>query len=156
MHIESTIILASIVAWLHFLTAFGVVATVLVERILFNKTLSINRANFIRRVDGLYGLSALLVLVIGFLRVFYFEKGSEYYFANPMFHLKLTLFVAVGLLSIYPTVRFMKWKKLYAGVDKISLEDKEYSRIKTILNIELGFLILLMLAASLMAKGVFY
>ena len=38
------------------------------------------------RVDLIYGTAAGLVLFIGLLRVFYFEKGSYYYFHNVYFH----------------------------------------------------------------------
>ena len=149
-------VIGAAVAFLHFLSAIGVIITVVLERTLFKQELSQQEADRIRKIDGMYGLSAILVLVVGFLRVLYFEKGSEYYFANPMFHLKLTLFVLIGLLSIYPTIRFMKWKKLLVGKNSLILEDKEYHTIKRILNIELGLLVLLLLSASMMAKGVFY
>jgi hypothetical protein len=39
-----------------------------------------------------------------------FEKGSAFYFGNPFFNAKMALFVLVGLVSIYPTVRFIKWR----------------------------------------------
>jgi len=35
-------------------------------------------------------------------------KGSAFYFGNPFFNAKMALFVLVGLISIYPTVRFIK------------------------------------------------
>jgi len=149
-------ILGALVSFLHFLAAFGVIITVVLERIFLKRQLSKREADRIRKIDGIYGLNAMLVLAFGFLRVFYFEKGSEYYFANPIFHLKLTLFIIIGLLSIYPTVRFMKWKKQFTEKDSILLDEKLFVNIKRILNIELGLLVLLLLSASLMAKGVFY
>lgn len=149
-------IINSIVAFIHFLAGFGVIAAVLIERVLLKQKLSPAEAKRLRLIDGVYGLSALLVLGVGFLRVFYFEKGSAFYFSNPMFHLKLSLFIVVGLLSIYPTVRFMKWKKLFKGNNILKLEDREFRNIKRILNIEIGLLVLLLFAASLMARGLFY
>ncbi len=62
------------------------------------------------------GASAGLLLVVGLLRVFYFEKGAAFYFGNAFFLAKLALFVVVGLLSIYPTREFLSWgKALKAG-----------------------------------------
>ena len=60
----------------------------------------------LQRIDALFGASAGVLLVVGVLRVFYFEKGAAYYFHSAPFIAKLVLFVAVGLLSIYPTVTF--------------------------------------------------
>ncbi len=34
-----------------------------------------------------------------------------FYFSNAAFVAKLVLFLAVALLSIYPTVRFMRWPR---------------------------------------------
>ena len=101
------------------------------------------------KIDGLYGLSAITVLIVGFLRVFYFEKGSEFYFSNPMFHIKLTAFIIIGLLSIYPTVKLLKWSK---SKEDITIDPDVFKRITRVLNIELILLVVLMLSASLMAR----
>jgi len=146
-------LLSSLFAFLHFIFAFGVISSIIYEKILLKKQISRQIGDRIRKVDGFYGLSAILVLVIGFARVLYFEKGSEFYFSNPFFHLKLGLFVVIGLLSIYPTIRFMKWKKLFVDQETIALPDKEFLLIRRILNSEIALSILLLLSASLMAKG---
>ncbi len=69
------------------------------------------RARQLQLADLAFGASAGTILVVGFLRVFYFEKGSSYYFHSVPFIAKLTLFVIVSLLSIYPTVEFLSWRK---------------------------------------------
>jgi putative membrane protein len=51
------------------------------------------------------------VLVVWLLRVFFFEKGAAYYFHSVPFLAKLTLFVLVALLSIYPTREFLSWRQ---------------------------------------------
>ena len=56
-------------------------------------------------------MSALTVLVVGLLRVFYFEKGPSYYFQSVPFIVKLSVFVIVALASIYPTLQFASWRK---------------------------------------------
>lgn len=142
-------IISTLMAFLHFLAAFGLVSTVILERALLKPTLSAKEVSRLGKVDGIYGLSAILVLIIGFLRVFYFEKGSEYYFSNPIFHLKLTTFVIIGLLSIYPTIKIVKWRK---PKTEVSIEAGVYKNIIRILNIELALLVILLFSASLMAR----
>ena len=140
---------SAIFAFLHFLSAFGLVSTVILERVLFKPSLSATEVKRLAKIDGLYGLSAITVLIVGFLRVFYFEKGSEFYFSNPMFHIKLTAFIIIGLLSIYPTVKLLKWRK---SKEDITIDPDVFKRITRVLNIELILLVVLMLSASLMAR----
>jgi len=147
-------LLNSLFAFLHFAAAFTVVFTVIYERVNFKQHLSIGEAKRLQKVDSIYGLSAVMVLIIGFLRVFYFEKGSGFYFANTFFWIKIGLFAAVGLLSIYPTIRFLKWKKFIDSGQALNLDLQEYSRIKLFLNLEVAGLILILMSASLIAKGI--
>ena len=95
-----------------------------------------------------------MLLVVGFIRVLYFEKGREFYFSNPFFHAKLTLFVLVGLLSIYPTIRFIKWGAQTKLGRPPVLAAGEFRKIRIVLHIELALLLGAALCASLMARGV--
>ncbi len=63
-------LLNSLFAFLHFAAAFTVVFTVIYERVNFKQHLSIGEAKRLQKVDSIYGLSAVMVLIIGFLRVF--------------------------------------------------------------------------------------
>ena len=58
-------------------------------------------------VDAVLGVSAGFLVVIGMLRVFFFEKGAAYYFHSHAFMTKLSIFIAVALLSIIPTIEFL-------------------------------------------------
>jgi putative membrane protein len=86
--------------------------------------------------------------------MFYFEKGSGFYFSNTFFWLKIGIFAFVGLISIYPTMRFLKWKKFIESGKDIELGAREYSRIKLYLNMEVASLVLMLMPASLMAKSI--
>ena len=61
--------------------------------------------------DNLWGLSALVLLITGGMRAFAgYEKGTDYYLHQPLFHLKMTLFVLILLLEIAPMVTLIKWR----------------------------------------------
>ncbi|MFY0628201.1 MAG: DUF2214 family protein [Reichenbachiella sp.] len=141
-------------SFFHFIAAFGVVYTVVFELLTFQKNLSLLDAKKIQKVDMIYGLSAGLVLLIGFLRVFYFEKGSDFYFSNFFFLLKIGTFLVVGGLSIYPTITFAKWQKFTNKGEVPIISDSQFKWIKLLLKLELIGLIVIMLAASMMAKGI--
>ena len=93
------------------------VAALAVEFVLIRQELT--RANRAPALSPPMRCSApppVLLLVIGLLRVFYFEKGAAYYFSSHAFLTKFSVFIALGLLSIIPTVEFLSWRKaLKAG-----------------------------------------
>jgi putative membrane protein len=62
-------------------------------------------------IDVAYGAIATLILAVGVLRVLFAAKGWAYYAANPFFWAKLASFLAMGLVSIVPTVRFIRWRR---------------------------------------------
>ena len=141
-------------SFLHFLAVFGVCAMVVYELVFLTPTPSLTTAKNIQRADMIYGLSALLVVLMGFIRVYYFEKGPDYYFNNPFFWIKLNAFAGVGLLSIYPSIKFFQWKPLLKSKTAPLLTTQTYHILRTLLILEVIGLLVMMISASLMAKGV--
>lgn len=148
------LIVNSFMASLHHLAAFALAACLIYEFVAFQKALSVNEARRIQRIDGWYGISSGILLVAGLLRVFFFEKGANFYAANPLFWVKMGLFVIVGLLSIYPTVRFIKWGDRLKTGTAIEVPDEEYKRIRLVLNLELIGIALILFAAPAMARAI--
>ena len=70
--------LPAIMAFLHHLAAFTLVAALGVEVALFKPPLTALQARRIIVTDSLFGVSAGALLVVGLLRVFFFEKGADY------------------------------------------------------------------------------
>lgn len=145
---------SSIAAFIHFAAAFALVGALVFEWLTLTAAPTREQAQRIGAADAVYGLSAVALLVAGFLRVFYFEKGSAYYFANPFFHLKLTLFIVTGLLSIYPTLRFLGWRKVLAAGGTPVLQPREHALAARLIKIQLLLIVGIVLCASLMAHGV--
>ena len=148
--------MASFFAFLHHLAAFTFVAALAVEFVLIRSELSVRTARKLQLADLVVGVSAGVVLAVGLLRVFYFEKGSSYYFHSAPFIAKLSLFAIVALLSIYPTVVFLSWgKSLKQGLAPAVPEGK-IRTIRSVIHWELAGVVLIILCAALMAKGVGY
>lgn len=105
--------------------------------------------------DNLWGLSALTLLVTGAMRAFGgYEKGSDYYLHQPLFHLKMTLLVLILLLELAPMITLIKWRIATSRgtAPDIGLA-KLYARIS---HVEALLLILMMVAATGMARGVVF
>lgn len=146
----------SFFAFLHHVAAFALVAAVVLEFVLIRDDLSAKTARKLLLADLVLGASALVVLIVGFLRVFYFEKGASYYFHSVPFIAKLSLFVIVALLSIYPTVEFLSWRKALKEGQVPIVSDRKVRLIRSIIHWELVGIVLLILSAALMARGVGY
>jgi len=107
----------------------------------------------IANADLGFGLAAVAVLVTGALRVFCGAKGAAFYLHNPVFHVKVALFVAAGLVSIAPTLRFLRWRRAWRADAAYRIEARELVRVRRLLFVELHLIVLIPLAAVLMARG---
>jgi putative membrane protein len=145
---------AALFAFAHHLAAFILFATVVLEFVLLRGELSIASARKILRADMIFGVAATAILVIGALRVIWFEKGVTYYMHSAPFIAKMILFASVGLLSIYPTMTFLSWRKALDQAQAPVVEAQRMRNVKIVIHTELALLALLILCAALMAKGV--
>jgi putative membrane protein len=145
---------SGIMAFLHHLAAFTLTAAIIYELVTFRKELSLADARKIQRMDILYGISAGVVVVVGLLRVFYFEKGAPFYAQNWFFWIKMAGFALAALLSIYPTIRFVSWRKFFARNQVPEISDQEFSRIQLILRLEMFAIGLILFSAAMMARGI--
>jgi putative membrane protein len=140
------------VTYLHYLSFMLCFAALAVEALTLKKELSLQDAWKIVIADAIYGISALGILVTGILRVLYFGKGREYYLNNPVFYIKVTVFLLVGLLSIYPTVSFLKWIKSLLQNQLPELELVKVKRLLWLIRFELVGFGLIPLLATIMAR----
>ena len=145
---------SAFMAFLHHLAAFTLVAAVVYEHTTFRKNMSLVDARRIQRMDIAYGVSAAVVLVAGLLRVFYFEKGAPFYAQNWFFWTKMLGFALAALLSIYPTIRFVSWRRFFARNQAPEISDQEFSRIRLILRLEMLAVAVIIFSAAMMARGI--
>ena len=147
--------MTTLFAFLHHAAAFTLVAAVAVEFVLVRLELTNATARRLIAADAVLGASASILLVVGLARVYFFEKGSAYYWSNHAFLTKFSLFVIVGLLSIVPTREFLSWRKtVRAGAVPTVSADKVRS-VARIIHIELAAIVIILLCAAMMARGGF-
>ncbi len=136
--------------YLHFISIFAIAASIVSEHLMLKPQMSRNEILKLSKVDTIYGISAITLLIAGMTLWMGVGKPTEFYSENWIFHLKLGLFVLLGLLSIYPTVFFMKNRK---GENMSELIDMP-PMIKTMIRLELLLLLIMPFLAGLMAKGI--
>lgn len=145
-----------LLALAHHLLVFTIAAVLAAELALLGRPLSAPALRRVAALDAAYGISAALVLVIGFGRVFQGAKGAAFYLHNPVFWAKLGCFALVGLVSILPTVRFLQWKRQLQADAGFMPAEAEVSRVRRLLRAELALFVPIPLLAAAMARGYGY
>jgi putative membrane protein len=146
--------MAALFAFVHHIAAFTLFAAIVTELLLVRDRLTLVSARRLQLTDIVLGISAGALLVVGLLRVFYFEKGAYYYFHSWAFSVKFGLFIVVALISIIPTIEFLSWRKAISSGQVPALSDEKRRRLSAILHWELIGLSVIILCAVLMARGI--
>lgn len=107
----------------------------------------------LRRLDALYLVSALLVLLTGLARTWWGIKGWGWYWSQPLLHAKVTVFVMVALMSIKPTRQFRRWCRELDLTGALPSE-AEIRAVRHRIMVQTHLLVLVPLAATMLARGV--
>ena len=83
------------------------------------------------RLDVIYGVAAVLMIASGLARLFWGIKGLSWYVSQPLFHIKITIVVAMAVLSIWPSIMFRRWLRHLRGTGAMpdALEVKKVRRL---------------------------
>lgn len=134
-------------AYFHFLGLAALVGCLVAEYSLLQPALHARLLQRLKRVDMAYGAIAGLMLASGLVRM-YAEKGPEYYTGNPWFWSKMALFALAGIISIYPTVTFLRTKP-----DSTDIPLPAFKTIRLCLYIQLALVVGIIFCAVMMARG---
>ena len=104
------------------------------------------------KIDMVYGASAIAVLLTGAARVIWGAKGMGWYLTNPLLHVKFTLFIVMGLLSIGPTLAYLRWRRALRA-DGTLPDALQVRNTRRLVMVQAHILPLVPLAAVFMARG---
>jgi putative membrane protein len=104
------------------------------------------------KIDMVYGASAIAVLITGAARVIWGAKGMGWYLTNPLLHVKFTLFIVMGLLSIGPTLAYLRWRRALRA-DGTLPDALQVRNTRRLVMVQAHILPLVPLAAVFMARG---
>lgn len=146
----------AIFAYLHFAAIFALIWFLAKEWTLLRVGADKLDVQRLALADAGFGACAGAVLVAGALRLVFGVKPLAFYVHNPIFHTKMALFVVVGVISIWPTRAFLRWRKATTADSNFRVDESEWRRIKRIVLIEMHLIALIPLMAVLMARGIGY
>ncbi len=137
----------------HHLFAFGLVGLIMAEWAILRGPPSADVLSRIAKIGLFYDIAAVGLLSVGALRVIYGAKGYAFYTGNPVFWLKVGLFALAGLLSVPPTIRFIRWSRALRATGALP-DAAEWLTTRKLVVWELHALSGVMICAALMARGI--
>lgn len=102
--------------------------------------------------DTWWGIAAILWIGTGLVRLLAgLEKATGYYVSNTFFRIKMTLLVIILILEIAPMTNLIRWRIRLAHGEQ---PDTHLApRFALISRIQTGLVLLMVLAATAMARG---
>ena len=145
--------LEAILAYLHLLAILTMVVFISSEAALCRvQWLNAAVVERLAKVDRVYGIAAIMVLATGVARTVWGVKGTAWYWTNPLLHVKLTLFIIVGVISIFPTLTYVRWRKTLRTTGALPAE-ADIRKTRKLVMVQAHLIALIPLVAVFLARG---
>lgn len=135
--------------YLHYLSIIALVGSVVMQYICLKREVNATDLKKLAISDAVYGISAVLAATFGVTLWLWVGKPAVYYSNNWIFMVKISLYGFIALLSIAPTIWYIKQRRRITPGTNIKVP----SYFFWILRMEILLLLLLPLLALLMANG---
>jgi putative membrane protein len=145
--------LDAILAYLHYTSIFLLFAFLTAQLILIRGPLDMRTVRLLGRMDIWYFSSAGAALATGFLRATLGAKGADFYFNAWPIYAKIALFLAVGIISVKPTLMFIQWRRAFEKDASWQVPADEQAKIRRLVMIEVHLAALIPVFAVIMARG---
>jgi putative membrane protein len=145
--------IAALFAWLHLLAIGLAAGLLLTEYWLCRRMPDRTQARLLGTVDLGYQLALIASLATGLARALYYGQDLDYYLANRLFWLKITIFLAVVLVAVTPTLQYVRWNREARTAPSFAPLTREVDRVRASIALGLGLWLILPLLGVLVARG---
>jgi putative membrane protein len=145
--------LDAILAYLHYVAIFTLASFMVLEMAIVRGPLDAATVRRLGRVDIVYFGTAIVVLITGFLRLVFGAKGPDFYLNAWPFYVKIGLFLAIAIVSVTPTLAFIRWRRMFDHDPAWKVPPTEQARMKRLIGVELHLGVLIPLVAVIMSRG---
>jgi putative membrane protein len=149
----SAVWLDAILAYLHYTAIFLLFSFLVVETMMMRGALDATAVRLLGRVDIWFFGSAIAALATGLLRLVFGAKGPDFYLSSWPIYVKIALFVAVGVISVGPTLRFIRWRRMFDRDAAWRVPDAERRLVRRLIMIEVHLAAFIPLVAVIMSRG---
>jgi putative membrane protein len=146
--------MTTLFAAVHHLAILALLVCTLLTLHQLRQPFSVPGARLLSTTDMVNGLAATLVLLVGLVRVFYFEKGAAYYFHNAPFLAKLGFYGLASVLSVIPTLEVYRWRKPLKSGLLPTVSAAKMTTLRTVAVLQLACLAAMVVCANLAARGI--
>jgi putative membrane protein len=143
----------AILAFLHYSAIFMLFGFLVTEVMMFRTHFDEKAVRLLGRIDLWYSGSAIAALATGFLRLFFGAKGPDFYFSSWPVYVKIGLFVAVAVISIPPTLTFIRWRRALDHDPDWQVPEEERLKMRRFVMSEVHLAGLIPIFAVIMARG---
>jgi putative membrane protein len=143
----------ALLAYLHFIAIFTLFGYLITEAVLLKGTLDAAGIRRLGRIDLIYFGVAIAVLATGILRLVFGAKGADFYLQAWPIYVKIGLFLLVGIISVAPTLAFIRWRRHLDHDAAWQVPAEELRRTRRLVMIELHIAGMIPLFAVIMARG---
>ena len=104
------------------------------------------------RLDVIYAVAGVVMIGTGVARVLWGVKGASWYLSQPLFHLKITLVVAMVLWTLRPSFAFRRWRQQLRTTGRLPAAD-EVAKVRRQVMIQSHVLPVVAVIAVFWARG---
>lgn len=110
-HDRGALNLDILTVWLHHLSIMTFFGALVTENLLLQKAMTPPEIRRLASVDSLGGAAFICAVLTGAVKLLKLGAGTEAYLRSWQFHTKMALVLGVFLVSIYPTIVLLKYRK---------------------------------------------
>lgn len=141
-------------AIVHHLLAFTILGTLAAELGIMRMPIDGSVVRRLSMIDAIYGVSAGALILVGTGRVFFGLKSPAAYQDNPFFWAKMAAFAVVGIVSVRPTMLFIRWRKGLRANSAFTPDGDEIHTARRAIVAELIVFPFIPSFAAIMARGI--
>ena len=145
---------AALTAYAHYMAMSAIAVLLVAQLMLCAPGMESGRIHVLARLDRLYLVAALVALVSGLARLLWLGKGWAFYAHNPVFYMKIALFIALGLISIPPTLQYLHWRRSADSASNYRPATHQTLKVRRYIVVQLILFALIPLMATFMARGI--
>ena len=145
--------LDAVLAYLHFTAVFVLFAFLSIEIVLLKGELTAAVIRQLGRMDLWYFGAAIAVLATGFSRLVFGAKGPDFYLGAWPIYVKIALFVVVAAMSVVPTLRFIRWRRMLDHDAGWRVPADEQRGMRRMVLLEVHIAALIPVVAVIMSRG---
>lgn len=145
--------LDALLSYLHFTSIFLFFAFLSVELMLMRSRLDADLVRLLVRVDHWYWASVVATFVTGIARFGFGAKGPAFYLGAWPIYAKVILFLVVAIVSVRPTLRFVRWRRAFEDDASWSVPDDERKPMRAAIMLNVHLAAVIPFFAVMMARG---